>query len=304
MISILVPIYNAENCIKRCLDSILGQTYRDLEIVLINDGSKDNSLSIIQGYSKRDKRIKIINQENQGVASARNTALRNATGEAILYVDADDWIEPEMIEKMCSLMDKNIDIVFCGSDHAEEKKTVKRVSDIRYEVWSQEEQQQEFMLHQKMTGMLWNKLIRRSLTEEVYFDERVGYGEDAQFLWKILKKSKKMIVTNEILYHHVLDENSISHQTFNEKKYTAIPMWEEITQEVKRDYPKYVKLAKERLMSAAVFSCYEIKKSHYKNEEQEQHLKKIVRENLWEFVKSDNISCKMKLYAIAVSLGV
>ncbi len=77
MISILVPIYNAENCIKRCLDSILGQTYRDLEIVLINDGSKDNSLSIIQGYSKRDKRIKIINQENQGVASARNTALRN-----------------------------------------------------------------------------------------------------------------------------------------------------------------------------------------------------------------------------------
>lgn len=304
MISILVPIYNAENSIRRCLESILAQTYRDIEIVLVNDGSKDNSLFIIQEYSKNDKRIKVIDQENKGVAAARNTALKNATGDYILYVDADDWIEQNMIEQMYSLVSEDVDIVFCNSDHAEVEQEIKKVIDIEYEAWGKERQLEEFMLHRKMTGMLWNKLIKRSLTKGIYFDECIGYGEDAQFLWGILKKSRKMIVTNEILYHHVLDQNSISHQAFSEKKYSAILMWEGINQEVEKEYPQYIKLAKERLISTAVFSCYEIRKSHYKNKEQKEHLRKIVCDNLMLFLKSSNVSRKMKMYAIVVFLGL
>ena len=111
MISIIVPVYNSEKYIDRCLDSILNQTYKDLEIVLVNDGSNDQSLKILENYALRDTRIKVVNQENKGVAAARNTGLDNATGDYILYVDSDDWIENNMVERMVELS-ANADIVF------------------------------------------------------------------------------------------------------------------------------------------------------------------------------------------------
>ena len=298
MISIIVPIYNGSNVIVRCLKSILNQSYKDLEIVLVNDGSTDNSLEILKEYRKIDKRIILINQINKGVAAARNTGLKNCTGDYFLFVDADDWIENDMIEKMMSLLKEDTDIVFCNSDHAEKKDDVKKINCPRIEEWNAKKQQLEFMKHQRMTGMLWNKLIRRELTNGIFFNEETGYGEDAEFLWEILKKSKQMIVTDEILYHHVLDTNSISHQTFNEKKYSAIPMWEKILKEVEIDFPNLKDLAVERLMCAAVFSLYEIKKCKYSNKAKIKHLKSITRKYIRIFIKSKNISIKFKLFGL------
>lgn len=125
MISIIVPVYNSEKYIDRCLDSILNQTYKDLEIVLVNDGSNDQSLKILENYALRDTRIKVVNQENKGVAAARNTGLDNATGDYILYVDSDDWIENNMVERMVELS-ANADIVFCGNDNAVSPESVKK----------------------------------------------------------------------------------------------------------------------------------------------------------------------------------
>lgn len=126
MISIIVPVYNSEKYIDRCLDSILNQTYKDLEIVLVNDGSNDQSLKILENYALRDTRIKVVNQENKGVAAARNTGLDNATGDYILYVDSDDWIENNMVERMVELS-ANADIVFCGNDNAVSPESVKKL---------------------------------------------------------------------------------------------------------------------------------------------------------------------------------
>ena len=92
MVSVLIPAYNAEKTINRCLDSILCQTFQDIELIIVNDGSTDNTLSILLNYAEKDKRIIIYNQPNQGVSAARNTGLRNASGDYILYVDSDDWI--------------------------------------------------------------------------------------------------------------------------------------------------------------------------------------------------------------------
>ncbi|MBO5525542.1 MAG: glycosyltransferase [Clostridia bacterium] len=302
LISVIVPIYNAENFIKRCLDSICGQSYTNLEIVLVNDGSKDNTLSILKEYSSFDKRIKVIDQENGGVATARNTGLTNATGEYFLFVDADDWIETDMVERMVSLVEE-ADIAFCCADHAETKEMVKSEVSIETEIWDQDRQLLEFMKHKRMTGMLWNKLIKKSLADGIFFNPKTGYGEDAEFLWQILKKSKKMVVTNEILYHHVLENTSISHLSFSDKKYSAIPMWESIVEDAKNNYPTLFHLAKERLTSAAVFSLYEIKNCGYKNKEQIKHMRQITRKNIVIFLKSPSISIKFKLYAMAVCFG-
>lgn len=300
MISIIVPVYNAERFLNRCIDSIVCQSYMDLEIIAVNDGSSDNSDELLREYANSDKRIKVITQDNKGVAAARNTGLKNASGTAFLFVDADDWIEPDAIERLTDKLNGDTDIVFCRSDHAKQPNEAVREQRGEIEVWDRDRQQLEFMKHKRMTGMLWNKLIRRSLAEGICFNEKTEYGEDAEFLWQILKKSRRMVVTNEILYHHVMESNSISHLSFSDKKYSAIPMWESINDEVELDYPHLVTLAKERLTSAAVFSMYECRQCGYRNKEQLSRMRAIVRKNLREFVSSPNVSKKMKLYAIAI----
>lgn len=303
MVSVLIPAYNAEKTIDRCMDSILSQTYQNIEVIIVNDGSTDNTLSILSDYAEKDKRIIIYNQPNKGVSAARNICLKNANGEYILYVDADDWIESNMIQRMVELIN-DADIVFCESDHAETSEQVEYIENIKIEHWDQRQQMLEFMKHKRMTGMLWNKLIRRNLTEGVQFNEKTGYGEDAEFLWEILKKSKMLIFSNEKLYHHVLDQNSISYQLFNATKYSAILMWEKVNEEVKVLDLELKKLAKERLVSVVVYSLYEAKRDKYQNRENIDHMRSIVRKNILPFLKSPNMSLKMKTYAILVCMGI
>lgn len=305
MVSVIVPVYNAEKYLRRCIDSILSQTYKNFELIIVNDGSTDNSLRILKEYANSDSRIKLINQENKGVAGARNTGISLVKGKYFLYVDADDWISEDMIECLVSLAEpENADIVMCASDQASERRDIADKDKINIEIWNQNDQRYEFLEHKRMTGMLWNKLIKYSIAEKIQFNEKTGYGEDAEFLWKLLKNSQKMIVTNKILYHHVMEESSISHLEFSSKKYSAIPMWEGIVEDVYRDYPELSALVIERLMSAAVFSMYEARKSRYKNKDQIKHMRQIVRANLGAFLRSCNVSKKFKIYAIAVFLGI
>ena len=100
MVSIIVPIYNAEKKLRRCVESILSQTFSDFELILVNDGSIDNSLKICEKYALNDKRIKIISQENKGIVSARKKGIENSTGEYIIFVDSDDWIDLKMVDKL------------------------------------------------------------------------------------------------------------------------------------------------------------------------------------------------------------
>lgn len=303
MVSVIIPVYNTEKYLKRCLDSVLNQSYTDIEVIVVNDGSTDNSLQILKEYEKNDNRIKLIDQQNQGVSSARNVGLDNVQGEFILYVDSDDWLELDAIQRLLATVTDDTDIVFCSSDNAEQIDSVKREKEIKYEYWDNDRQILEFLKHKRMTGMLWNKLIRRSLTFDIFFNEKTCYGEDAEFLWQVLKKSKKMIVTNEILYHHVLEETSISHLSFSDKKFSAIPMWESICKDVDRNYFNYITFARVSLTSAAVYSLYEAKSCKYENKLQIGYMRSIVRKNINVFLKAKNVSKKFKLYAIAVCLG-
>ena len=302
MVSIIVPVYNSENYIDRCLKSILGQTYEDLEIVLVNDGSTDRSKEIMERYAAKDKRIKIVNQENQGVAAARNTGLDNATSEYILYIDSDDWIEKNMVARLVALS-QDVDMVFCGNDAAISPAEVKKQDTITTEIWEHTQIIREFVKHQIISGMLWNKLIRRRLTDGCRFNPNTGYGEDAEFLWQVLQNTNKMLVTNEILYHHVPADHSISHLAYSAKKYSAILMWEKINADVVINYPQYIKYAKVSLMCAAVYGMFEARQCGYKNKEHLKHMREIARKNIGCFIGADYISKKYKLYAIAVCMG-
>lgn len=305
-VSVIVPIFNAENTICRCLDSIVNQTYTNLDIVLVNDGSTDNSLNILNKYAMSDSRIKVYNQLNRGVAATRNVGIDKAAGDYILFVDSDDWIESNMVSKMITIFERYQDcnIVFCGNDNAESTEEALKNPLNQTIIWNKKKQQEEFLLHKRMTGMLWNKMMKVELIENIDFDETVGYGEDAQFLWKVLKKSEKMCVISDILYHHVIDKSSISHQKFSSNKYSAIKVWEEIEKDVKKNYPEWLQLVKERLVCTAIYSIYEMNQSNYKVKHQKKHLRNIIREDIGILVKSRNISNKMKLYGVLLYMGI
>ena len=115
LISIIVPVYNVEQYLSRCVDSLVNQTYHNIEIILVDDGSPDRSGEICDEYAKKDKRVKVIHQSNGGLSDARNTALDIAKGDYLMFVDSDDWIEPTMYEEMLSFMEKEqLDLVECG----------------------------------------------------------------------------------------------------------------------------------------------------------------------------------------------
>ena len=114
-ISVIIPVYNTAPYLKRCLDSVLGSTYRNLEVICVNDGSTDESLSILEHYQELDDRIVVINQNNRGLSAARNTGMAKATGEFLSFVDSDDWVHPQMFELLRNAMDEDVTMAACAN---------------------------------------------------------------------------------------------------------------------------------------------------------------------------------------------
>ena len=159
LISVIIPLYNAEKYLKNCITSVVGQTYRNLEIILVDDGSNDNSLSICEKFALQDNRIKVFHQNNGGVASARNKGLSEASGEFIAWVDSDDSIEPEYIEKLYdAVKEYNADISIALKQY---KKQIKYIH-------SREKIVQEYLMG-NLTAYLWSTFVKRALYNELRF---------------------------------------------------------------------------------------------------------------------------------------
>ena len=226
-VSILIPAYNVEKYLSQCLDSVCNQTYRDIEIIVINDGSNDNTWTILSQYAKKDTRIKSFSRENKGVAITRNELLDRATGDFVLFVDSDDWIEPDMISTLVEVCEKNsVELAMCRNVIGDSTPN-KTSQDII--VWEGKTILEKFLEHRELTGSLWNKLIRRDLFDGIRFQPGIGYGEDAMVMWDILNRTEKIKYTKKELYHYRMNDTSISHQGLSESKMSVIPVWEYIS---------------------------------------------------------------------------
>lgn len=218
LISIIIPVYNVEQYLCKCLDSIINQTYIKLQIIIINDGSTDNSLEICKRYADRDSRITLINQDNKGLSGARNTGLRVATGDYIFFTDSDDWLSLQAIEELVSLAKKyNADCVagnYLKSGNDREYRTRNKAITIKQYTSG------KFVdLMTKPNGQFcfaWGRLIKKDFKEYLYFPE--GYTfEDLQTMPQAISKMKKIIYTNEIIYFYRVRQGSISNSFFSLK---------------------------------------------------------------------------------------
>lgn len=221
LISILIPVYNAEKYLRRCLDSILKQNYTNWECILINDGSTDNSGNICDEYVTLDKRFKVIHQSNKGVSSARNTGLNSLIGEWVTFVDSDDWVENNYLYELSSNIN-NADIIICDSIIDEYKnKTVIKTFNIPK---IKEELLQAFPTHNHFLGTPWNKLFKTSIIKahNLSFPLNIKYNEDLLFTFSYCYYSSSIGSVNSKIYHynHLNDSsttNNIDISSFNDK---------------------------------------------------------------------------------------
>ena len=241
MVSILVPVYNAAPYLRECVASLTGQTYSDLQIVLINDGSTDDSYDILLELQRQDKRIEVYSQPNSGVATTRSHLLDKAKGDFVLFVDSDDWIELNTIEKLMQEQQQdNYDVVSfqLGTPRGNQDNAYNREQIIKL-----------FLEHITFRGSLCDKLIRRELFDNVEIDKTVSYGEDALIVWQVLLKADRVRVLNDELYHYRVNENSLSRQPFNGKKFSAYTTWDRICCDTEESWPRY------KAISRARFAC-------------------------------------------------
>lgn len=210
-ISVIVPVYNVEKYLARCLDSILAQTYRDLEIICVNDESPDSSLSILQKYAQKDERVIVLTRKNGGLSAARNTGLDAATGDYIMFVDSDDLIEPNMAEILLSaLTEHNADIVNCQFDnYYSAEDIVSRGHKHPPFVLNTKEAARLLLKDSQVTNHVWRNLYKRNIIDNIRFPEGKVY-EDIFTTIKFFLKAEKVAFISDELYHYFCNYNGLA----------------------------------------------------------------------------------------------
>ena len=276
-VTVLIPCYNVEEFLPQCLDSVLNQTYQDLQGVLVDDGSKDRTLAVAQVYCAKDSRIELYHQENQGVATTRNNLLAKVKGDYVIFIDSDDWIEPDMVEFLISkAIANNADVTMCGM--VINDTPVKR--EYTELLLTQEECVQAFLFHKELRGSLWNKLVATNLLHNVIFHCDISYGEDALFCWHFFQNAKSIVMTDCQLYHYRMNDTSISHQSFGDKKLTGHQTWSIITQETSRWWPQFLHIAQARWGMEDMYLLRQAAQSNYKKNEAIRQLQNTVKQFL------------------------
>jgi len=225
MISVIVPIYNVEKYLSKCIESIINQTYKDLEIILVNDGSLDNCPRICDEYAKKDNRIKVIHKENGGVSTARNIGLDKALGDYIFFVDSDDYLDLRMIEVLYNNMKKyKADISMCNYIRVDNYDVKVSNNEEQIEIYSNIQAlnrlyKDTYTFHEDYALFIapWNKLYKKELFDNLRYPIGKIY-EDGATIYKVLYKSNKIVHTNQILYYYYQSPNSISRKKFDKTR--------------------------------------------------------------------------------------
>ena len=213
LISIIIPCFNAEKTLEKCLESVVQQSYANLEIIIIDDGSTDETSLIYNKFQSNDERILVLKLQNSGVSKARNTGVKAATGDYICFVDSDDWAELNYCSELYSLLvGENADISIVEASYEDENGNVLCSKPTSEEKIFDGNRALVLLLEdQEIQSHPWGKLFKADLLKNVHFPENLKCFEDYSTLFKIFNKAVKVIKSNEKLYHYIQREDSLSH---------------------------------------------------------------------------------------------
>lgn len=277
-VSVIIPVYNCEDKLGRTIYSVLRQTYKNLQLILIDDGSKDNSASICDQYALKDSRVEVVHQNNAGASCARNTGLEKVKGEYVAFVDADDMVSEFYIEDLlysATITNTKIstcEALYCLKNDYEAQsvndvvpQTIKVVDYNFMEAWSH--------------ATVWGALFHKSILTNLKFDTTISVGEDSLFFANALVRCDEVSYILNKLYYYFIYDNSLSHGTYDEKRLTEFVAWKKINNLVAKRSNILDTSSKARMVRHAIERYKEVLDQDNADTEILDYLRKIIQEN-------------------------
>lgn len=258
LISVIIPIYNAEKYISKMMKALSKQTYSNIEIILVDDGSKDSSFQICEKYASELSRVQAFRKENGGAASARNYGFRKSKGKYITFVDADDWITEDYIEFLYDLMvDNEADISICGYKKCFQYPVIFENKHNPVRIFTAEEALENLLYRRNLTNSPCLKLLKREMFEEFMFPEGMLY-EDLAVVYQWLGASRRIVYSPDVKYYYFQRQGSSMHSSFNRKKWDLIRISEIIRKYICQKYPMLEAGANSRLFISSLQMVREV----------------------------------------------
>lgn len=305
LISVIVPVYNTGKYLKKCLDSILRQTYENIEIVIVNDGSTDNSEEICKEYLKYNERIVLVSQENKGLASARNKGIAASRGTFLGFVDSDDYIAESMYMTLYDLIDNtNCQISCCGISRVQQDEDVTEISKAGHtEVFSfsRDEAYKELLYNCRITNSACDKLFQKSLFNDFAFTDGMFY-EDLEVMPKLIKKAEKITCTDDKLYYYVQSPNSILRSSVSEKDFDLLKAWDSRFRFYNENAPELIPIVNARYLEELLLLIYKMKDSKEYYEIRTSLRNRAI--DIFENQKCKELMLKTKIKMFALKRGI
>lgn len=307
LISVIVPIYKVEKYLENCVKSIQDQTYKNLEIILVDDGSPDSCPELCDRFAEVDERIKVIHKVNGGLSDARNAGIDMATGDYITFVDSDDFLLEDMIETLYCLSEKyDADFVMCKKMDCGDDDIIGTIvppSDSSYiKVFEGREKMAAYLKTNQIETTAWKKLYKRYLLDELRFPKGKLH-EDAFTTYKLVDIASKIVVTNKVGYVYRNNPQSIMNSGFSLNRLYSIEAKQEQLKFIEEKYPELRNFACAEVIYACNFCLREMAKKDFLEKEIEEILQGLYRKYYRQYLTVNNVSLKGKILALAAAIN-
>lgn len=275
LISVIVPVYNVEQYLDQCIESLVMQDYKDIEIILIDDGSTDGSSILCEEWSFKDERIKVIHTENHGLSAARNVGIRNANGTFIYFIDSDDWVEYNILSTLLhNICTYDADLSSCGMIKDYGDKFLKLNKNQECVSVSQRQMFHEILCNEYVYGYVWNKLFKAELVKGIFFDENLLSQEDMDFTMLYLKKCKTCVYTEDEYYHYRQRVGSMTMEIgYSPRKLSIAKVYKRAIAIYEIFCPEDVYIVERNYLKVNINIVGRMRVSDYRNKEIEKWLK-------------------------------
>lgn len=294
LISVIIPVYNVENYLNNCVHDVVNQTYRNLEIILVDDGSTDSSRQICDVWATKDARIRVIHKQNGGLSDARNKGIALAKGEYIMFVDSDDIVSLNIVNYLYELCEKHsADISICDLVHCYSIERTNFEEERQSKVFNAEDAIIEMLYQKSFLVAACGKLFRRSYFDDILFPFGMLF-EDSAVMYKIFRKATKIVYGDAKLYGYVHREGSITTNKFSGRDYDIIKICQQITKDMSNESIR-LQAAARSYYTAAAFRIYLNAPRNGKFEEEIEKSRKILNKNCKIVIRDPNIRRKLKI---------
>lgn len=304
LVSIIVPIYNSDKTLEICVNSLLNQTYKKIEIILVNDGSRDNSLQVCKKIANENSNVLIVDQKNMGAAYARRNGIAHSKGDYLIFIDSDDWIEPEMVSTlMHELLENQVDLVEC--------RFVRNFSNGKKEYSSACEKRCIMNAHDAIKSLnygevisagMCNKIFKKQFFEDSFFKDKVTIGEDYRIIWEYLRKCNKVMYIPNILYHYTQHSGSVCYTGYTGNGNEIIDNYTDIKDKTIKELPELRSSAVTFWMLQEMAVVISMIKANRYDRVIIKRVQKDVRRYLREYLRIKKVPLYLKSSAILLSI--